>query len=290
MKKNGFTLIELMAVVIILGAISLIATPLIEQALVNIRQDAYDTQVNNIRQGARQWVASDVYNIPNIGGSTTITLGNLKLAGFVTKDLINPLTKLAFDESTIITITNVGTNGNDKLVYTVGSDSGGQINPNMPTIVLNGDALEYVNYGGTYTEKGVVAKTGAGVIIGYATLIQRGGSTVGSVATNGLYVYTITYSVTDNGFTAKAIRNVIIKDNIPPTFSAFPVDSSILNTVTTFDLMSGVTATDNSAQVVVITNSGNLNLGVVGKYIITYTATDTSGNVTTRQRTITITY
>lgn len=288
--KKGFTLIEMMAVVVILGVIALIVVPLVEQALSNIKDDAYNTQIESIRQGARQWGGSNIYSMPDPGTSITLTLQQLKLAGFITKDLYNPKTKEAFSDDMVITITNVGTVGNDKYVYIVDGADGGQTNPNAPTIVLVGDSLQYLNLNASYVESGVVAKNGAGTVISAnPAVITRNGTTVGSIDSSGLYTYIITYSVTDNGFTTRAIRNVIIKDNVPPTL-IIPVDSSILNTVTTFNLMSGVSATDNSLKTVTITYTGSLQLGVVGKYIITYKATDQAGNVTTKARTITITY
>ena len=286
MNKKGFTLIEMMAAIIILGVIALLAIPLVEQILVNIRNKAYEDQIESIRQGARQWGASNIMLLPSDSGSTyTITLGFLQSAGFAEREIYNPITKTLMDSALEITIVN--NNGN--YVYVVGADTGGEINPNTPTVTLVGNALVYIDLNGTYTEPGITAKTGAGVPIGsYTTVITNNSTPVGAIDTAVLTEYLITYSVVDSGITAKTTRTIIINDTIAPTFTAFPGNDTILNTVTSYNLMSGVTATDNSLTPVVVTVSTNLTLGVVGDYEITYTATDKYGNTTTDSRIITI--
>ena len=51
--------------------------------------------------------------------------------------------------------------------------------------------------------------------------------------------------------------------------------------------MNNVTCSDNSGYCD-IEFSGEIDFGVIGKYIITYTAKDPSGNTTTKKRVITI--
>jgi prepilin-type N-terminal cleavage/methylation domain-containing protein len=286
--KKGFTLIELMAAVIILATIALIAVPLVEQTLLEINQDAYKTQIKSIREGARQWGAENMTVLPvNNGDTYVLTLGTLKTEGFVKKDIVDPLTKELFLDTLQITIMN--NLGN--YVYLVGSEADGQINANAPRITLNGDPLVYVNMNTAYVEPGVTATTGTGSPLGsYTTEIKRGSTVVGSVDTTGLYVYIITYSVTDQGITSKTARTVIVRDTVAPVMVVSPTTATIANTVTTYNIMSGVSASDNSGEAVIIRSSTNLTLGIPGIYIITYTGTDTSGNTATATRTVTITY
>jgi prepilin-type N-terminal cleavage/methylation domain-containing protein len=290
--KKGFTLIELMAAIIILSVIALIAVPLVEQTLVNIGKDAYDTQIKSIKASAKQWGANNLYQLPlNDGDQTNLTLDVLKSEGFVKKEIFNPRTKEEFEGTLRIAIINK----NGDYLYLVDTEIDDYANPNAPTITVNGSTLTYVDMGSTYSELGVTAKNSAGVVIAAnPPVITRNGSVVLSLLTNGLYVYTITYSVTDmvegQQVTIKTARTVIIRDITPPVLTVNPASATLARTTLTYNIMTGVSATDNSGSSPVIKSSTNLTLGVPGVYKIDYTATDNSGNSTTRQRIITITY
>lgn len=287
--RKGFTLIELMAAIIILSVISLIAVPLVEQTLVNIRKDSYDTQINSIRSSAKQWAASNMYSLPlNDGDQRILTLNELKLLGFVKKEIINPLTKEEFENNLEIAIINK----NGDYLYLVDSEIDDYVSPTSPTITVNGNALVYVDMGSSYTESGATGKTSSGTPIGtVTTVITRNGSVVPSIDSSTLSVYTITYSVVDQGITVKTARTVIIRDVTPPTFVTFTPTTVNITKNDTYDVMSGtITVSDNSGATPVLKVSTNLTLGVPGVYKIDYTATDNSGNSTTRQRIVTIGY
>lgn len=283
--KKGFTLIELMAAIVILGVISLIAIPLVEQVLNEIGTDSYTAQIKNIRAGARQWAADDMSRLPSSGSNTTITLSALQQSGFVKKNLYNPRTKELFDPSLEIIIEEK--NGN--YVYYVGGDAMGQLNPNAPRISLVGESLVYVDQNGTYFEDGVTVKDVNGSNILNAplskTITNSSKNVIPSITTNILGTYNIDYSVTINGITSRTNRSVIVVDNVPPVLT-IPSDTSISQNATTFDFMNGVSYTDNSP--VVVTISSNLTLGIPGKYLVTYTATDTTGNKTSKTRMVTV--
>jgi prepilin-type N-terminal cleavage/methylation domain-containing protein len=286
--KKGFTLIELMAAILILGVISLIAIPLVEQILTEIGNDSYTSQIKNIRAGARQWAAEDMNRLPEDNSNTTITLLTLQQAGFVKKDLYNPRTKELFEGSLSIVIESK--NGN--YIYYVGSESDGQLNPNAPRIGLVGSSLVYVNQNAIYTELGVVVKDGNGNVIASPSLTtvitNSSGTVIPSIPTNTLGTYTISYSVTTNGIVARTARTVIVRDNVPPVLTLTQTSITIPRAQTTFNFNSYASATD--ASPVFITISTNLTLGIPGKYIVTYTATDSSGNQTVRDMQVTISY
>lgn len=287
--KNGFTLIELMAAIIILSIISLISVPLVEQTLVNIRKDSYDTQINSIKASAKQWGASHLYDLPlNNGDQLLLTLDQLKSEGFVKKEIFNPRTKEEFENTLEIAIINK----NGDYLYLVDEEIDSYISPNSPTITVNGKTLTYVDMGSAYSESGVTAKTSSGTPIGtVTTVITRNGSVVPSVDSSTLSVYTITYSVIDQGITVKTARTVIIRDITPPTFVTFTPTTVTISKNASYDVMSGsIVVTDNSGVTPVLKVSTNLTLGVPGVYKIDYTATDNSGNSTTRQRIVTISY
>ena len=111
MSKKGFTLIELLAVITLLGVLSLIATVTINNTLKESRKDACETQLKNIASGAKNWASKNVFELPSEDGSSiTVSLGELKLGGFVDKDITNPITEQLFSDDIKITITRVDNN------------------------------------------------------------------------------------------------------------------------------------------------------------------------------------
>lgn len=66
MKKNkAFTLVELIAVVAILGLIALIVYPAIASVIRNTKESAYNDQVNVIVTAAKKWSTYNASKIPD---------------------------------------------------------------------------------------------------------------------------------------------------------------------------------------------------------------------------------
>ena len=59
MKKNAFTLIELLGVLLLLAIIALITFPIIDNTLTNSRNEAYERQKDNIIEAARMYVTEN---------------------------------------------------------------------------------------------------------------------------------------------------------------------------------------------------------------------------------------
>ncbi len=59
MKKNAFTLIELLGVLILLAVIALITFPIIDKVLSNAKNEAYERQKENIIEAARMYVTTN---------------------------------------------------------------------------------------------------------------------------------------------------------------------------------------------------------------------------------------
>ena len=108
MNKKGFTLVELIAVMILLGVLGLIATVTISNELKENKESLYQTQLKNIEEAAKTWADQNVFSLPTEdGGTVVITLGQLKQAGLI-GNTINPKTGEAFSDSLQITITLTG--------------------------------------------------------------------------------------------------------------------------------------------------------------------------------------
>ena len=97
--KKGFTLVELMAVVVIIIVIGLIVFPIVSDTLKRGKENAYNTQVKIITEAATKWGISNPNRLPDFysGDKVSVTLQELIKNGYIEiKDesgkLYNPLT------------------------------------------------------------------------------------------------------------------------------------------------------------------------------------------------------
>ncbi len=88
--KKGFTLVELLGVIIILGVISLITFPIIDKSIKNGKEKSLEQVIHNIEKAAYEYsiknelLYSTVYN--------KIELSTLISSGFLKENIINPIT------------------------------------------------------------------------------------------------------------------------------------------------------------------------------------------------------
>ena len=91
--KKGFTLIEMLAVILVLGVVSLIIIPRVNNIIKNQKRNLYEKQVERIEEVAENWGAKHTDLLPDygsiyIGLNELVTSGELKAS-----DLINPKTE-----------------------------------------------------------------------------------------------------------------------------------------------------------------------------------------------------
>ncbi len=115
MNNKGFTLVELLTVIIVLAAISLVVIPAVNNSLNKSNEQAYDVQISTIESAAKSWLADNISRIPDNGEEVVITLGELQDGNYVDKELENPKTKSPFPRDTKIIIRNV----NESYIYRV---------------------------------------------------------------------------------------------------------------------------------------------------------------------------
>ena len=106
--KKGFTLVELLGVVVLLGIIATIVVTIVDRSLKENRKNAYNIQINSIVENTKNYFADNPELLPDLSQSYTITLGDLK-------DVINPISGKQFSGNTMITVTNT----NDGFRYEV---------------------------------------------------------------------------------------------------------------------------------------------------------------------------
>lgn len=302
MKDKGFTLIELLAVITLLVLVFMIVYPkvinVIEQGQVVTRQKQLDT----ILSATYDWSLKNSSMLPDKGQSTHVTLGELKNAGLIDAGLTDPTTRELFPDELVISISNVGSEKQETdeasrkygdYLYTIQVSSIMIINPVIElkglTANSSGDYVTKVDLNSQFQNNDYKATSSKGKDITDRVVvnIMHENRAVEKVDTSKVGIYYINYTVVDeDGKSVGITRNVIVSDLSAPTLT-LPENNTIGTNITTFDLMNGVSCSDNSGSCD-ITYSGDITFGVVGKYIIEYTARDTSGNTSTIKRVITV--
>lgn len=94
--KKGFTLVELLGVIVILGLIAMIAIPTINSALNSSREKAYNEQIKTIEDTAGTYMSKNSLKLPDQleGNKCSIRISTLQQAGLLDSDDIqNPMYK-----------------------------------------------------------------------------------------------------------------------------------------------------------------------------------------------------
>ena len=122
MNKKGFTLAELIGVIVVLSLICLITVPAIASVLKTNKKSLCETQLNNILAAAKSYASENLLSMPisdEEGKNTrTITIQDLIDNGYIEGNIQNPVTKEEFDPEIEITIKKTG----KKLDFMFGTD------------------------------------------------------------------------------------------------------------------------------------------------------------------------
>ena len=141
--KKGFTLIELMAVIFILGIISCIAVVAVDKTIKDNKLKLYEIQLSNLKEAARLWGDAHINLMPEENGEAiSIPLLLLKQDGLLDKEYKNPKTEELFYDNMYIDISYE----NGVYIYNVIEDSGTKNYPDLeyPTIILK-EKFNYTN-------------------------------------------------------------------------------------------------------------------------------------------------
>ena len=156
-----------------------------------------------------------------------------------------------------------------------------------PVIKLNNQATITVNQNTPYIEYGAIATDN------YDKDLTNKIKINGTVDTSKIGVYYITYEVTDSSSNKTSIqRKVIVRDNTPPAIN-LEYSTKIIGTKDKYNLLDGITITDNHDSYIplssiTISSIPNYDQNTPGEYEITYKVTDSSGNIGTATRIITV--
>jgi len=291
--KKGFTLVELIGVIVLLGAVLLIVIPIVTNEIRKARENAYNDQIRNIEESAMNWLRDNDFRVPYMGpdiNAFVITLAQLQQTGFAARDIRNPITRNLFPNDMLIEIRN-----DDGIVsaFVTKTISEGiecrepnaecttddtNIDFDEPFIQMRGNHVIYLEVGESFNDPGVLSESNV--------------STTGTVDITRLGILQIKYTAIQGTREVIHIRNVVVRDTTPPVINFSPpgVRTIHINDIAGFDLLTGVDVTDNvdSRDRITLTYEGRL-VEHVSRQSIKYTATDSSGNTATRYRTFNVT-
>ena len=123
MKNKGFTLVELLGVIVVLAIVGGIATLAITNYLGNSKEKVYRNYVATLKTTVEDYLIDDFAKngnlLPNVGGSRTFTLNDL-INAKVIEELKDPNGGTCNQTTTIVTVKrDVDTDINFSLTYDV---------------------------------------------------------------------------------------------------------------------------------------------------------------------------
>ena len=297
--RKAFTLIEMLAVIIIITIIMLILIPVVTQSLKESKEKVYNTMINKMISATSDWMIKNSESLPEKGESISITLGMLQSDGLISTDLRNPKTDNLFPADMVININYIKSNkDNPKLKYgkykgnysiVVDTDSGTEIKDidDEYTVVELGSTDEEVDTI-VYKDKDdndISLKE-------YSLQYVSNGLNVEKIDSSKTGIYYVYYSKIDGK--KKFTRVFNVADTSLPEI-VFPEDDEVSVSVSSFDLYNNVECNDNSNTCKLTITEGEdefytaLSNKTKGNYVVKYKAEDASGNKTTKNRVIEIT-
>ena len=191
-KKNGFSLVELLCAICLVGMLSTIIAPIVIKRINSAKTEAYNTLIETIELNAKDYVITNEDKIQdyNLYDNTYISIKTLIDNNYFDSSLINPITKKTIPETDLIYVTR-NNKGKIEAKYDI----------NMEVkIKLNDGYNIYLKVGDTFNDPGVTATLLDGTDVTSSII------TSGTVNTSSIRTYVITYTFGNS----KITRNVIV--------------------------------------------------------------------------------
>lgn len=92
--KKGFTLVELLVVIVILSLIAVVVYPTIAKIINDSKENTYNTQVNLIVKAAKEWGAEHPNKLPSkeTDDGLKVCISSLVSEGYINDTVKNPNT------------------------------------------------------------------------------------------------------------------------------------------------------------------------------------------------------
>ena len=104
MNKKGFTLVELLAIIVILGIIITIVYPLVVSTINDAKKNAYTSQKEIVIKAAKLYYLDHVENLPDIGSSENrcVTIETLITDGYISSEELKSNYSMIKEEKKLI--------------------------------------------------------------------------------------------------------------------------------------------------------------------------------------------
>lgn len=103
--KKGFTLAELIGVLVVLALIGMIAIPSVANSIKDNKRKLCNINFSNIVDEAKGWASNNIEKLPSLNETVEITFSDLVKYGYAESNLIDSKTKEAFTDDWKIVIT-----------------------------------------------------------------------------------------------------------------------------------------------------------------------------------------
>lgn len=287
-KKNGFTLTELLGIIIILGVVTLIVFPLINKTIKDSKLDAYNAQVKTIIEAAKTWAVNNPNRLPEIDSETEENVSVLELisTGYI-KDANNNQIVNPMDETKTMDGCVVIKYSKDYNQYTYDYNEECKNREEVTNLIsFIGNENIKILIGKEYKDEGVsILDDFKDSPVNITTEIFYNGNIVDKINTNSFKTYQIKYYATSGIYEQTLIRNVEIYDDIAPVIT---INGSSENQTITLEADSDFKVpepviTDNSVfegspYITSYEVENDLNISQEGDYQIKYIAYDYKGN------------
>ena len=283
--KKGFTLVELLAVIVILGFVALLTIPAVNDSIKYASEQAYEANIEAIKKAANDWALLNTKLLPKEGGSILVYLQELKANKTIDSSIKNPKTGKYLSNNTSVTISKV----DGKYEFSVNIvEIDKKDNSNALALLIGGNIVDYVEVNQEdieYTVPSAQARSEDGHVINDAVItyqIFKGNELVSEVDTSNIGEYKIIYTVTYENTTGNYEKQVHVIDTTKPVMDIGDNIVCTLNTIPS-NLLESVTVTDNSGELITPTVDSKIG-NTTGIYYVYYTATDSSGNSITERK------
>lgn len=198
MKSKGFTLVELLAIVVILGVVATIITPVVQKSLKANEEKVYDILVEQIKGYTKDYLVKNTEKLPdNNGEVSTVKFIDLKKEGLLQINVVNPMTDNIISNESVVKVTKKNNNYTYEVV-TYDLVDVDEVEEGAPTISL-----------GSYTQE-CSATCELETIDGVSRQIIYEGEEISSIDLNNKGTYTVYYSKLQDGKLGISIKTVTV--------------------------------------------------------------------------------